>query len=131
MHSIDVDFEVYKQLTVRRATEHVTYNDVIRELLELKKAPVSTPGLNGVSGGDWTSKGVRFPSGTVLRAEYKGRQYAATVEGGALTLNGQRFSSPSSAAMSITKSPINGWVFWECRFPGQANWQLIKTLRDQ
>ncbi len=129
MHSIEVDFEVYKQLTVRRATEHVTYNDVIRELLGLKKAPANAASPNGVSAGDWTAKGVRFPAGTVLRAEYKGRQYAATVEGGALVLNGKRFSSPSAAAVSVTKSPVNGWVFWECRFPGQSNWQLIKNLR--
>ncbi len=129
MHSIDVDFEVYKQLTVRRATEHVTYNDVIRELLGLKKSEAQPAGSNGASGGDWTTKGVRFPAGTVLRTEYKGRQYAATVEGGALVLNGKRFSSPSAAAVSITKSPVNGWVFWECRFPGQSDWQLIKTLR--
>lgn len=131
MHSIEVDFEVYKQLTVRRATEHVTYNDVVRELLGLKKAPAQGAGSNGAAEGDWTSKGVRFPAGTVLRAEYKGKQYAATVEGGGLTLNGKRFSSPSAAAMAITKSPVNGWVFWECRFPGQSNWQLIKTLRAQ
>lgn len=131
MHSIDVDFEVYKELTNRRATEHVTYNDVIRELLRLKKAPAQSAGSDGASGGDWTTKGVRFPAGTVLRAEYKGRQYAATVEGGALVLNAKRFSSPSAAAVSITKSPVNGWVFWECRFPGQSTWQLIKTLRSQ
>jgi hypothetical protein len=129
MYSIDVDFEVYKQLTVRRATERVTYNDVIRELLGLKKAPVQAAGLNGASGGDWTIKGVRFPSGTVLRAEYKGKDYAATVEGGALVLDGKRFSSPSAAAVSITKAPVNGWVFWKCRFPGQSDWILIKSLR--
>ena len=31
MHTIGVDFDVYKQLAVRRATEEVAYNDVIRE----------------------------------------------------------------------------------------------------
>jgi hypothetical protein len=30
---IGVDFEVFKELTARRASESVTYNDVIRELL--------------------------------------------------------------------------------------------------
>jgi hypothetical protein len=37
MVALDVDFEVFKALTNRRATESVTYNDVIRELLGLGK----------------------------------------------------------------------------------------------
>ncbi len=36
MPSIDIDFDIYKELTSLRETEDVTYNDVIRELLELK-----------------------------------------------------------------------------------------------
>lgn len=37
MHTIEVDFEVFKQLTVRRATEEVSCNDVIRERLNLSQ----------------------------------------------------------------------------------------------
>lgn len=132
MHPIEVDFEVYKQLTVRRATEQVTYNDVIRELLGLKKGALpSFTSLGAPADQDWTTKGVRFPVGTVFRAEYKGKQFAATVEDGALVLSGKRFLSPSAAAVSITRSPVNGWVFWECRFPGQSTWKLIKSLRSE
>lgn len=35
MATIDVDFEVYKALTIRRETEEMTYNDVLRHLLSL------------------------------------------------------------------------------------------------
>ena len=130
MHAIDVDFEVYKQLTVRRATEQVTHNDVIRELLGLKKgASTSSAGPGTTAVQDWTSKGVRFPVGTAFRAEYKGKQYTATVENGGLVLNGERFLSPSAAAMAITQSPVNGWIFWDCKLPGQSTWKLRKTLR--
>jgi hypothetical protein len=132
MYAIDVDFEVYKQLTVRRATEDVSYNDVIRELLGLgqpkpasaaKEAEVPSPG-------EWIAKGIRFPVGTDFRANYKGKIYTARVEGGALVLsNGQRFDSPSAAAVSITGSAVNGWRFWECRFPGRSSWQVIESLR--
>lgn len=132
MYTIDVDFEVYKQLTVRRATEHVTYNDVIRELLGLAQsapAPSAAQG-NGPSPGDWIAKGVRFPMGTDFRANYKGQVHTARVESGALVLsNGKHFDSPSAAAVSITGSSVNGWRFWECRVPGKSSWQSIESLR--
>jgi hypothetical protein len=130
MHSIEVDFDVFKQLTVRRATEDVSYNDVIRELLGLgqnnataKKETTST------SLGDWVAKGVQFPAGTEFRATYKGQIRTGRVEGGALAVNGQRYDSPSAAAVAITGSPVNGWRFWECRLPGKSTWQLIVNLR--
>jgi Restriction Enzyme Adenine Methylase Associated/Protein of unknown function (DUF2924) len=130
MHQIDVDFEVFKQLTVRRATEQVTYNDVIRELLGIKSSTVATAKvIDRESAEDWVSKGVRFPLGTEFRASYKGRIHTARVEGGALKLNGTKYDSPSAAAMSVTVSAVNGWRFWECRLPGRSGWQLIENLR--
>ncbi len=132
MYTIEVDFEVYKQLTVRRATEDVSHNDVLRELLGLGQ-PQTAPAAkaaNGSSPGDWVAKGVRFPVGTDFRANYKGEIHTARVEGGALVLsNGQRFDSPSAAAVSITGSAVNGWRFWECRVPGKGTWQPIEGLR--
>jgi hypothetical protein len=44
-------------------------------------------------------------------------------------VNGKRFETPSAAAVFVTKSPTNGWTFWECRLPGQASWQIVKGLR--
>ena len=69
MAQIDVDFEVFKELTARRASESVTCNDVIRELLGLKNAAATTPKQNGA----WVYRGVQFPDGTQLRATYKGK----------------------------------------------------------
>lgn len=68
-------------------------------------------------------------AGTEFRAHYKGETHLARVQNGALVVNGQRYDTPSAAAMSITGSPVNGWMFWECRLPGQASWQMIKVLR--
>lgn len=130
MNTIEIDFDVYKALTLRRAAEDVTYNDVLREVLGLspKKSPVSS--LGSILGqGDWITKGVRFPVGTEFRAGYKGQTYYGKVESGELVVNGKRFDSPSSAAVAITGNPVNGWTFWECRFPGKSSWQMIKSLR--
>lgn len=128
MYSIEVDFEVYKALTAKRATEDVNYNDVLRTLLELDPAP---PKATSASTGEWVCKGVRFPAGTEFRAVHKGREYNAAVEAGGLRYNGELFNSPSAVAVHITGNPVNGWVFWQARFPGTSRWQLIKGLRSK
>jgi len=130
MHTIEVDFEVFKQLTVRRATEDVSYSDVIRELLGLDRAEPRLEEKGAIfSGDDWVVKGVRFPATTEFRASHKGRPFTARVEGGALILNGKRYSSPSAAAVSVTGSPVNGWRFWQCKLPGNSAWQRMESLR--
>lgn len=129
MRTIEVDFDVYKALMLRRPSEDVSENDVLRDLLQLprKKGPSAAPA--GPTPGDWITKGVRFPAGTEFRAHYKGQTYLGRVESGALLLNGKRYDSPSSAAVSITGSAINGWRFWEARLPGEASWKMIESLR--
>src|SRR5258706_2324004 len=118
-----------------REMESVTYNDVLRRLLGLSSSSLSSS--NGSSppfeihptSGSWTTKGVTFPAGTEFRASYKGETIYGRVEASALAVNGKRFDSPSAAAVAITGNPVNGWVFWECKQPGKASWQIIKSLR--
>lgn len=127
MHTIDVDFDVFKTLTNLRENEAMTYNDAIRRLLSLPPTP--TPARQPDAAGDWITKGVRFPSGTELRAPYRGQMVLAKVSDGALVLNGKRFTSPSGAAVSITGGPVNGWTFWEFRTPGTSTWRSINSMR--
>ena len=129
MPTIEIDFDVFKAITLRRPSEETTENDVLREVFGLpaKKGPflnLLTPGP-----GDWVTKGVRFPAGTEFRANYKGQTHLARVEGGAIVVQGKSYDTPSSAAMSITKSNVNGWRFWEARLPGQSGWKMIESLR--
>lgn len=127
---IDVDFEVFKELTVRRRSEAMTENEVIREILGLSKATHTKVVAPPTSGGtSWVSKGVVFQHGTEFRATYKGQQHTGTVQNGALVVNGKRFSSPSAAAVAITGNPVNGWMFWECLMPGTTKWKTIAELR--
>jgi hypothetical protein len=129
MRTIEVDFDVFKALTMRRPSESVTENDVLRELLGFSAKAPSAEKKGGPAPGDWITKGVRFPVGTEFRANYKGQTHLGRVEAGALVLNGKRFDTPSAAAVSITNNPVNGWTFWESRLPGQSSWQIIKALR--
>lgn len=132
VRTIDVDFDVFKALTLRRPNESVTENDVLRQLLGLPPnagkvgAPIGAP-----SSGDWITKGVRFPVGTEFRANHKGQLILGKVESGGLMIGENRFDSPSSAAVSITGNSVNGWRFWECRLPGQTSWRLIDSLRKK
>lgn len=129
MHTIDVDFDVFKAITLRRTSEEVTANDVLRQVLGLPSRKEPTVPSPRMEAGDWVTKGVRFPAGTEFRAKYKGQTWLGRVEAGALVLNGKRYDSPSAAAISITDNPVNGWTFWECRLPGQGGWKILKSLR--
>lgn len=129
MHTIEVDFDVFKALTMRRASEHVTENDVLRQMLGLSSKKEPTVPAARPEAGDWITKGVRFPVGTEFRAKYKSQTWLGRVEGGALVINGKRYDTPSAAAVAITENPVNGWTFWECRVPGQAGWKILKALR--
>lgn len=129
MPSIDIDFETFKALTARRKSESHSLSDVVRELAGLPTDQQNSDLPAGDDGG-WTSKGVHFPEGTALRAIYKGREYMAVVERGGLVVDGKRSSSLSNAAMMITKTNVDGWKFWHCRFPGTATWRSVASLRS-
>lgn len=133
MPTIQIDFDVFKAITARRATEDMTENDVLRQLLGLshKGGQASATGTRH-SPGDWVAKGVRFPQGTQARAKYKGQLHLAEVRDGGLMYNGKRYDSPSSAAMAVTNNtPVNGWTFWEVKLPGSGDWQAMKLLRPE
>jgi len=133
MATIEIDFDVYKALILRRSSEELSENDVLRDLLGLPPKKSTAPSLEaGASAarGDWLAKGVRFPAGTEFRASYKGQTFLARVEDGGLMMNGQSFDSPSAAARHVTHTNVNGWNFWECRLPGHAGWKTIRALRS-
>ena len=152
MVMIEVDFEVFKALTIRRRSEEMTENDVIRELLGMpsryadgarnhrdsyaarekprdnKKWPQGDRGQP--SHRPWFVKGVTFPHGTRFRAHHHGQLYEATVEDGALVYGERRYFSPSAAARAITGYQTNGWRFWECKLPGSHQWTPIAKFRQ-
>jgi len=125
MATIDVDFEVYKALTNMRETEETTYNSVLRDLLRLG-APVLSSKKYLPS---WTWKGVTLPSGTKLRAEYKGKVYTAEIVDGEWVQDGKTYGSPSAAAYAVTHSGINGWAFWTVMRPTDPTYSTLGALR--
>ena len=67
--------------------------------------------------------------GTELRARHKGAWHQARIVDGGLQMRGRRFSSPSEAASAVTGTNVNGWRFWQCRFPGEVEWRPLELLR--
>ena len=129
MTTIEVDFDVFKELTNRRTCESDTYNDVLRRVLKL--APEAARQRAGIAATGAIFKGAFFPDGTQFRGTYKGRTYTAEIKGGAwIDSDGTTRTSPSEAAVKVTKKNWNGWLFWYCKRPGESNWQLIDVLRS-
>ncbi len=128
--TIPIDFEVYKKMTSLLRDESDSFNDVLRRTFDLKESD-TTKVITKHASTPWVTKGVTFPPGTEFRAFHKGQSYAGKIENGALVINGNRFHSASAAAVSITQNPVNGWLFWECRMPGDTKWTLITNFRKK
>jgi hypothetical protein len=127
---IDIDFDVWKAITIRRLTPDMTENGVLRELLGLGKftAPEVAPVRSGAEAKVWETKGVQFPVGTDFRATYKGLERQAKVTESGIEYDGTTYKSVSAAANAVTGNQVNGWRFWECRLPGQTRWTLIDEI---
>ncbi|MGH7557368.1 MAG: DUF2924 domain-containing protein [Gemmatimonadota bacterium] len=126
METLQVDFEVWKELTIRRERPDHSCNDVLRDLLGLPEPAETMPSK---SGRGWTSKGVFFPEGTKFRATYKGQTYYAEVKDGGLEVNGKgHHTSTSAAAKAVTGTSVNGWLFWGCQLPGASGWASVNEM---
>jgi hypothetical protein len=142
---IDIDFDVFKELTARRRDESDSYNEVIRRLLGFpatdlghvnaleqlaKGGPDKTVGLNGATKGVWYSN-VFFPNGSRFRATYKGRTYSAEIRDEQwIDHEGHSKNSPSDAAGSISRTNVNGWRFWYVKRPQDDDWVRMDELKS-
>jgi hypothetical protein len=133
--SIGIDFDVFKELTLRRSRPDVSENDVLRQLLGLQPVTSLNEQSNGtenlLSGIPWTSKGVTLPHGTKLRAEYGGRSYYARIESSAIVYEGMSYKSPSAVANAVTGTSVNGWSFWEAQLPSKSDWVQLSKFRNK
>jgi hypothetical protein len=127
MHTVEVDFEVFKNLTFKRTSEDHTVNDVLREMLDLPALP------KGAATGkkSWTSEDVVFPHGTEFRGTRKGNTYTAHIDDGQLLVNGQVCAGFSPAVKAATGKGENGWTFWRCKRPGDTDFALVDQFRKK
>ena len=149
MHTVSVDFEVFKALTARLEYEGQSHNDVIRELLGLDSIIEESPPEPAIANAlaAWSksadqfgrpaergffSRGLFLPDGTKLRARYKGRQYHAAIQNDHwVDQDGHIHASPSAAATAITDTNVNGLRFWEAMRPGETTWKRLEFIRNR
>jgi hypothetical protein len=125
MQQIEIDFDVWKELTSRRRNESHSYNSVIRELLNLPDRGASTSVERSPTSTNGKVIGNRFlPDGTKLRAKHKGRMHVAETRDSELyDETGQTHNSASAAARAVTGTTVNGLLFWEVKRPGDSEWR--------
>lgn len=145
---IEIDFDVFKALTLLRQAETESYNDVLRRLLAMSEAKATLAdmqdaitqkpsnflaflahGAEGGGKGAWIGN-VFFPEGTKFRATYKGRTFRAEIKNQIWTdESGKVRQSPSEAAGAISGTRVNGWKFWFAMRPTDHDWHRLDELR--
>lgn len=64
----------------------------------------------------------------VLRADYKGKRYLATLrKDGQVSYGGTPYGSPTAAAKAVVGRAVNGWRFWH--YKKGAFWVPLAELR--
>ncbi|MGH6827861.1 MAG: hypothetical protein ACREFW_03010, partial [Rhizomicrobium sp.] len=87
------------------------------------------------AGREWFGEGVKLPHGTELRMTYNKRLHTGRIEDGQWEVEGASYSSPSAAAGGVARTKkgeqtnLDGWKYWEAKFPGEAKWKALNTLR--
>lgn len=143
---IEIDFDVFKALTILRQSEDDTYNDVLRRLLSIADSfpatedlqdllkPAAQSAVSALLGepfhsGVWMSN-VFFPNGTKFRATYKGKTYRAEIRDDTwIDEHGFLRQSPSDAAGAVSGTKVNGWKFWYAKRPADDDWHRLDELR--
>ena len=146
LRTIDIDWDIHRLIeSERRGFDEPSYC-ALRRLLglsdiaiapETKSPPIDA--TTGASGIPWSEDGVRIPHGSLARMKYNyGRQtYEGNFWNGELIIGEQVFDSLSNAAntLAITKkgtsTQLNGWKYWEVKFPGESDWKKLWDLRKQ
>ena len=129
MESIKPDSTLSDESIFRPSFNKTNQKDGFQVLKNLETVDSDTK-KNPIDGLPWIIDGLAFPKGTEFRGKYKGYFYYGKVSNGALMMNGREFLSPCAAAMAITRSSIDGWLFWDCKTPGASSWINIHTLKQ-
>ncbi|MCP4098622.1 MAG: hypothetical protein GY748_20540 [Planctomycetaceae bacterium] len=139
MRKIEIDFDIHQIIEAERRGFSEPEYVVLRRLLKLPEPEENAATENVAETGiPFVEDGVSIPHGSEARMLYQhGRQqYEGRFLNGKLLVNAQSFSSLSAAASSVAvkkdggKTNLNGWLYWETKFPGRSDWVKLSKLRD-
>ena len=133
MPAIEIDFESYKAITLRRVDETMSEGDVIRQLLGLdcKRKTQSLSDLPPAKVANfWHSEGVDFPIGMQLEHVFRdGRVAKAEIVSDGVMVDGKVYGGLSPAGVAIAGYQLNGWRFWFVRNK-RGRWVMADSLRS-
>jgi hypothetical protein len=137
--TIDVDFDVHRCIENERHGFDESPNDALRRLLKLgesKPVPAAAAPLPPRRK-SWSDRGVTLLHGTAIRMSYNRRTYEGQIVDGSWVIGERKFDSPSGAAsgVAVTKkgeqTPLNGWIYWQVKLPGENSWKSLDSLRPK
>ncbi len=139
LQKIEIDFDIHKLIEAERKSFDEPPYVALRRLLKLPQ-PETTPKTTKTEteGRPFIEDGVSVPHGSLARMEYlRGTQvYEGRFLDGKLVVNGESYTSLSAAASSLAvtrkghKTSLNGWLYWEAKFPNETKWRKLSDLRD-
>lgn len=141
MQAIEIDWEIHQKIEAARRSFVEPPYVALRRLLGLPEPEPSPtqPAPEAIgAGAPWVEANVTVPHGSAARMEYdRGKQvFEGQFLNGRLVVNGQSFKTLSAAAtaLAVTKNGdrtnLNGWNYWQARFPGETNWRLLRDMRS-
>lgn len=128
MKNIDTNSDLQSKPFFQQSPEDASQNKEFQPPDTMGHVKKQAPKNSG-SRISWEVESVVFPEGTKFRGKYKGYFYYGKVRNGTLTLNEKEFVSPCEAALTITRTPIDGWLFWDCKLPEQGSWMNISEFK--
>jgi hypothetical protein len=134
---IEIDFDLHKRIEAERRSLSEPEYVILRRLLGMKAAAIATVAEPQTRrpGREWFDDGVRLPHGTELRMTYNRRLHQGHIEDGQWLVEGASYSSPSAAAGGVARTKrgeqtnLDGWKYWEVKFPGEKIWKPLSRLR--
>lgn len=134
--SIEIDFDVHKFIETNRNSFDETPNHVLKRVLKIQSKKNNEFAVPSTLKKAWSSKGVSLPHGTQLKMEYGGSQYTGSIENGEWLVEGEKYNSPSAAAIGVArtrqgkKTSLNGWLYWNVQFPNSDRWQPLASIKN-
>ncbi len=144
LRTIDIDWDIHKMIEAEREGFDEAPYLALRRLLGLAdrgaKAPDKELGTqNSPSEIPWTEDLVVVPHGSKARMlyDYGKQKFEGEFLDGLLIVGGKAYKSLSPAANDLavtrngSKTSLNGWKYWEVKFPGQETWLRLEDLRNE
>jgi len=142
LKTIEIDFDIHRCIETERTGFDEPAYVALRRLLKLpppKQEEAEDCDTDAVNGRPWREGLVEVPHGSLARMQYqRGKQiFEGKFLDGKLVVGGERFDTLSAAAsaLAVTKfgvhPSLNGWNYWETKFPGEEKWRPLGRMRDE